>query len=357
MNKAILILLSILAAVLSASGQSEKAPAGPATKNATVEQLKQLDVELGDAFLRGDGKALEGMLADGMVIFNGDGNVVATKGDILAQMNSQPGGPPGPKPTVTVDKVDVFVYGSTAIVSSKLTFKMEMNGKVDSSPSSQVDTYTLDKGRWRLILSQMSEPPPNPQPYTASDVRFDISIDPALIKGSKDANVVLIEFVDYQCPLCRKFAAETADRLQADYVTPGKVALIARDLPLETLHPLALGAAKAAYCSREQGKLWEMHERLLRGALTPADLSEHAKALNLDLDKFAKCVGDEKTAAAILREKGEADKMGITGTPYFLIGVRKPGSTEVKAIRLIKGAFPYEVYKAALDSVITAREQ
>lgn len=359
MKKAILILTSILTVNLIANGQSEKPPVTPAPKDATVEQLKQLDGELGDAFIRGDTKTLESMLADDMVIFNGEGNVVATKPDILGQMNSQPGGPGGPKPTVTVEKVEVFVFGSTAIVSSKLTFKMEVKGKINSSTSNQVNTYTLEKGKWRLVASQVSEPPSDSQPYSPSDVRFDVAIDRASMKGNRDATVVLIEFVDYQCPLCRKFAAETMDRIQADYVTPGKVGLIGRNLPLEKLHPLALGAAKAAHCAREQGKFWEMHERMLRGtpALAPADLNGHARALNLDPDKFGRCLDDEKTAAAILRDKGEADKMGITGTPYFLIGVRKPDSTEVKAIRLIKGAFPYEVYRAALDSVITARDQ
>jgi protein-disulfide isomerase len=205
----------------------------------------------------------------------------------------------------------------------------------------------------------MLDSPPEPPPYSAADVRFDVAVDPGSIKGSRDSTVVLMEFVDYQCPLCRKFAAETMDRLQADYVTPGKVGLAARNLPLDEIHPLAFGAAKAARCAAEQGKFWEMDERMIRGtlALAPADLNAHAKALNLDPDRFGRCIGDEKTSAAILREKSDAARMGITGTPYFLIGVRKPGSSDIIAVRLIKGAQPYSVFKAALDSVITAHEQ
>ena len=355
MKKAILILISILGITQTTTSQTAKTPVKPVPKNGVAEQLKRLDGEVGDAFMRGDRKALENLLADEMVIFSGEGDIVARKPDILGQMNQQPG---GPGPTVTVDKVEVLVFGSTAIVSSKLTFKMEVKGKITSSPSSQVNTYSLDKGRWRLVSSLVSQPPAE-QPYSAKDVRFDIAIDPASIKGNKDATVVLIEFVDYQCPLCRKFAAETMDRVQADYVTPGRVGLIARNFPLEELHPLAFGAAKAAHCADAQGKFWEMDERLIRGtlALAPNDLNEHARTLGLDLDKFGRCVDDEKTGAAILKEKSDAAQWGIKGTPYFFVGVRKPGSTEVQAIRLIKGALPYEVFKDTLDSVITARGQ
>ena len=354
MKKALLIVISMLVLTHSITSQTGKVPAKPATKDATVEQLKKLDIEVGDSFLKGDTKALAGLLADEMVMLSAEGDVIATKPDILEQMEQRSG---APMPTVKVDKVEVFVFGPTAIVSSKLTMTMVVNGKARSMPSSGVNTYSLDNGRWRLVSSQMPPEPSEQQPYVPQDVRFDLAIDPALMKGSKDATVVMIEYVDYQCPLCRKFAAETMGRIQTDYVTPGKLGVIARHLPLENLHPLAFGAATAAECAKEQGKFWEMDERLLRGtsSLAPADLKVHASSLDLDADKFDRCVDDEKTKAAIMGDKAEAAKLGITGTPYFLIGVRKPGSAEVKAVRMIKGAFPYDVFKGALDSVITAQ--
>jgi predicted DsbA family dithiol-disulfide isomerase len=73
------------------------------------------------------------------------------------------------------------------------------------------------------------------------------------------------------------------------------------------------------------------------------------------MDRFNTCFDDERTASAIRRDKAEAAKYGVTGTPYFLIGVRKPDSAEVKAVRMVKGAFPYEVFKGALDTVLTAQ--
>jgi predicted DsbA family dithiol-disulfide isomerase len=98
---------------------------------------------------------------------------------------------------------------------------------------------------------------------------------------------------------------------------------------------------------------------MLRGslALAPDDLDHHAMALNLDAAKFGRCLDDAATVAAVRREKAESVRLGTTGTPYFLIGVRKPGTAEVRFVRKIRGVNPYEVFKGALDSVLTARGQ
>jgi protein-disulfide isomerase len=324
-------------------------------KDAAVERLKKLDGKIGQAFIHGDRVALEAALADNMVLFN-DGEIVGKKQDILGQIKPPPS---GTKITVTVEKIDVFIFGSTAVVSSKATFNTEKGGNTQSETSGAVNTYSLRNAKWKLVTSQVLTGPPPEPPYSAKDVRFDIAIDPGSIKGNKNAAVVLLEFVDYQCPFCRRFAAETMTRLDADYVVPGRVALIVRDLPLEEPHPLAFGAAKAANCAAEQGKFWEMNDRLLHGALAlaPGDLTEHANALRLDVDRFGRCMDDERTAVAIRSERSEASKFGIASTPVFLVGVRKPGDAEVKMVRMIEGAYPYDVFKATLDTVITARTQ
>ena len=357
LNKALLIFISISAMTQFAASQSRTAHARPASKAVAVAELERLDMKLGEALMRGDRKVLEDLIADDAVLLNGDGEVVSTKPELLNELD-QRAGAGGPRPTVALDKVDVFFLGSTGIVISKLTFAFEVKGKAIVRRSKQIDTFSRYGDGWKLAASQVYDESAQPQSVPTVDVHFDVTIDPALMKGNKDATVVMIEFVDFQCPECRKFAAEVMDQLAADYVATGKVGLVSQNFPLEEVHPLAFGAAKAAHCAAEQGKLWEMSERMIRGtlALTPADLDQHARAVNLDTDKFARCIADPETAAAIRRDLKNGSQMGITGTPYFLIGVRKPNSTNVKAVRLIKGAFPYEVYKAALDAVITAHE-
>jgi len=96
-----------------------------------------------------------------------------------------------------------------------------------------------------------------------NDVKKDIKIldtDPQL--GSKDAKVTLVEFTDYQCPYCGKHASSTGKQIKSDYIDTGKIKFVLKDFPLTSIHPNAFKAAEAARCAGEQGKYWEMHDKL-----------------------------------------------------------------------------------------------
>ena len=81
-------------------------------------------------------------------------------------------------------------------------------------------------------------------------------------KGEADAKLTLVEVLDYQCPYCGQFNRETMPQIERDYVETGKVRYVVVNLPLEAMHKSAFKAAEAAACAGEQGKFWEMHERL-----------------------------------------------------------------------------------------------
>ena len=72
--------------------------------------------------------------------------------------------------------------------------------------------------------------------------------------GDAKAKVVLVEFSDYQCPFCGRYANETYSKIADDYVKTGKVKYVLRNFPLEQLHPNAEKAAEAAECAGDQGK-------------------------------------------------------------------------------------------------------
>ena len=66
---------------------------------------------------------------------------------------------------------------------------------------------------------------------------------------------------------------------------------------------------------------------------------------------------EDKSSAALVRQRmREASDLGIDGTPMFLVGIRKPGSSTVKALRMIEGGYPYDVFKATLETLIAAQE-
>jgi protein-disulfide isomerase len=136
------------------------------------------------------------------------------------------------------------------------------------------------------------------------------------VRGNRDAPVVLVEFADYQCPYCQKIHSDL-EKLQKEY--GNRLALVYKDYPLP-MHPYAQKAAEAARCAGVQGKFWEFHDMLFTGKkLQPADLREQARTLNLDEQKFDKCVVEGTEAADVDKDAAEARSLGITGTPSFFI--------------------------------------
>lgn len=172
------------------------------------------------------------------------------------------------------------------------------------------------------------------------------------IKGSKDAKVAIIEFSDFQCPYCGRFAKETLPQLKRDFIDAGVVQFIYRDNPLESIHPFALKASAAAECAGQQGKYWEMHDAIYsqQGELAETILFDHTKALRLDSATFSKCL-DGGAVARIKEDQAEASRLGLQSTPIFLIGRIESNGT-VKVTRRINGAAPYETFKATLKELL-----
>jgi protein-disulfide isomerase len=130
---------------------------------------------------------------------------------------------------------------------------------------------------------------------------------------------------------------------------------VVRDLPLESIHKEAFKAAEATHCARDQGKYWEMHDRLFadQRQLGPDHLARHAKALGLDMTAFERCVASGKHADAVRKDLAEAQRLQVTGTPTFFIAVTGPNDSEMKATRLV-GAQPYSAFKTAIDRLLAA---
>lgn len=131
---------------------------------------------------------------------------------------------------------------------------------------------------------------------------------------------------------------------------------VARDFPLESIHPFAFKAAEAARCAADQGKYWEMHDKLFsnQSALTADDLLNYAKAVGADGAKFKECLDSGKQASKIRSDMAEGQKAGVSGTPGFFLGLTEPNATTVKATKNIVGAQPYANFKEAIDSLLAS---
>jgi protein-disulfide isomerase len=126
------------------------------------------------------------------------------------------------------------------------------------------------------------------------------------------------------------------------------------DLPLESIHPLAFQAAEATHCAQDQGKFWEMHDRLFANQRALEPWQGHAEALGLDVARFEACMSSGKHAEAIRRDMAEARKGGATGTPSFILARTDPQNpTKVTGITFLRGARSFSTFQTWLFHTTT----
>lgn len=126
-------------------------------------------------------------------------------------------------------------------------------------------------------------------------------------------------------------------------------------MPLESIHKFAFKAAEATHCAEDQGKYWEMGHHLFEQKMPFEPWNAHAEALGLDVKKFEECMTSGRKAPEVRKDMAEAQKAGVTGTPAFLLAVPDPSDrTKVKGLTLMRGAQPYERFKAEIDQALAA---
>jgi protein-disulfide isomerase len=147
-------------------------------------------------------------------------------------------------------------------------------------------------------------------------------------EGPVGARVTLVEYGDFECPSCGEAfpLVKAARRAFGD-----NLRFVFRHFPLRASHPHALAAARAAEAAAEQGRFWQMHDRLFgrQHALTDDDLRRHARKLGLDLERFARTAGSPASEQHVLADLASGNRSGVRGTPsLFINGVRYDGPLE-----------------------------
>lgn len=148
------------------------------------------------------------------------------------------------------------------------------------------------------------------------------------LRGSRDAQVTLVEYGDFACPYCARAHAALTELMQRH---GERVALVYRHLPLVDLHPPAMPAAQAAEAAGAQGKFWEMHDALFenQGMLDQDSLPALASNLGLDAQRLAGELDEGKHAARVEQQAEQARAFGARGTPTFFInGERYQGDSD-----------------------------
>lgn len=192
-----------------------------------------------------------------------------------------------------------------------------------------------------------------PEPDQAAAGRITVSVDDDPVLGREDAPLTIIEFSDFQCPFCRTFWSRTLDQLTTNYIDTGRIKFVYRDFPISSIHPGAQPAAEATECADDQGKYWEMHDKIFerqneqgRGTVQfdVADLKAWAAEIGLNMEEFNDCLDSGKYAQEVQKDLLDGQRAGVRGTPTFFIGTEQDGYVE------LVGAQPYAAFRQVIEA-------
>jgi len=170
-----------------------------------------------------------------------------------------------------------------------------------------------------------------------------VSADDDAILGDENAPIEIIEFSDYECPFCTRFYTNTLPQLKSQYIDTGKAKLIYRDFPLG-FHANAQKAAEAAECAGDQGKYFDMHDKLFEQGVSGGTISfkQYAKDIGLNTKDFDACLDTGKYADEVKKDFSDGQSAGVSGTPTFYINGQQ-----------LVGAQPFEAFQQVIEQELS----
>ncbi len=221
-----------------------------------------------------------------------------------------------------------------ALVSLTLAGCVDPND-INEIKKSQKDILTkLDEiAKQRPAGPQPQQPMPK-RPDPSKVYSFDVGKSAA--KGASDAWVTIVEASDFQCPFCGR-VVPTLKQVEDKY--GNDVRVVFKHNPL-SFHQRAMPAAIAAECAHEQGKFWEMHDKMFANQqqLEDANLESYAKEIGVDAGKWKQCFTGATPRGNIMNDQRAANLLGANGTPAFFINGR-----------FLSGAQPIQAFEQLID--------
>ena len=188
-----------------------------------------------------------------------------------------------------------------------------------------------------IIVGNLQPPAP---PAAAAGITVS-----ANAMGESSAPVTIEEWGDFQCPACRVFATGVEPQVRTTYVATGKVRFIFRHLAF--LGPESTWAAEATECAGEEGRFFDLHDRLYAlqrgentGAFTKLNLQKIARDLGLSAG-FDACLTGDRYGQRIRAETLAGQQKGVSATPTFFINGRK-----------VEGSLSFDQLRAIIDPLI-----
>jgi len=173
--------------------------------------------------------------------------------------------------------------------------------------------------------------PPGVMPFDPNPEQPGYTYSGDAFHGSEEAEIIIVEFVDFQSPENRKHYLEAWPDLEEKYVEPGKVRLVIKHFPAPD-HSQGFQAAEAAECAGQQEAFWPMYDLLFRQQEewsqaddVSATLKGYAAKLNLDVDTFAACLDEGQTKDKVNQDFAIAQQNQFPPAPQFFMFMGQRG--------------------------------
>jgi protein-disulfide isomerase len=172
--------------------------------------------------------------------------------------------------------------------------------------------------------------------------------------GNQLAPITIIEFGDFQCHFCGRFAKQTEPSLNSTYFQTGKAMLVFKHFV--THGPDSFSAATASQCASDQGKFWNFYETLYNnqgeensGWASANNLKKFAAGIpGMDTQKFDSCLDSQKYKSLVENSTNLAFASGFQGTPTFIIQSSNGSNPEV-----LLGAYPFPSFQAIIEKKLS----
>lgn len=191
--------------------------------------------------------------------------------------------------------------------------------------------------------------PPAPAQETLEFTAANLVRTGAPVLGNPEAEVTIVDFSDFQCTNCRRFAMQTEPQIVKDYVDQGTASIVFKHFPV--FGPDSVTAGMASMCAHEQGKFWEFHDLLYAnqgfensGWANADNMKRFASETGLDREQFDACLDSNKYEQYVRNDLDLALSLGFPGTPSFII--MKSDGSEAEVVR---GAQPYTSFKSVIN--------
>lgn len=247
-------------------------------------------------------------------------------------------------PSISFKDTKINTYLVTALVIFAFFLGMLTNKvlSLEKALKTQTTNNTAQANQANNILGNTDNAPQAP---TEPPAKVDVAIGHLPTLGADNAKVTVIEFSDFQCPFCERFATDAYPQIYDTYIKTNKIKFAYRHYPLISIHPNAQKAHEASECANEQNKFWEYSNLLFKNqtAWSPQAISDaansftgYASELGLNTDQFRSCLDTDKYKENVRKDAADGNKVAVDGTPtLFINGWRLVGAQPFAQIQQI----------------------